>query len=485
MKKTVRNIVIMLVLLAVLGGATFFLLQLPQSGEQDNVSTADSSQESTDQEVLLSRELSTVRSIKVENSSGDFTVVQKSDSDKESPEFTIEGYEEYELNTAQLTSNVRSALNLKAIKNLGERDDLEAFGLGEDAVKLTMNYDSTDSDVVLLGNDAAESIGKYVLMNKKVYIVPSIPAYFYGSKFAYFYNDIYEINDRTIITTDKDGNEQESTGEDIISSINLSGKKFSEPISIEYNSKVVSKYLVKEPVVAESGTTAFFEMVTSLKSLTATSVVDAGITDDLLEKYGLKEPDAQIEFKLNDSEHKLSVSAKDDEGNRFLIADDKDLIYKVDNSLVEKWAEIELMKLRMSYIWIPNINDVQNLKVILDGDQVYEYNVSRTVDEEKSTESNTVYILSITDVSGNDISYDDSYQPFYMKLLSLAVFSEENAEYSDVPDVKVQYSYFDGGSDTIELYKVKDQNRYVAELNGDFNGQIRSTEVNAMLEVLP
>ena len=191
MKKTVRNIVIMLVLLAVLGGATFFLLQLPQSGEQDNVSTADSSQESTDQEVLLSRELSTVRSIKVENSSGDFTVVQKSDSDKESPEFTIEGYEEYELNTAQLTSNVRSALNLKAIKNLGERDDLEAFGLGEDAVKLTMNYDSTDSDVVLLGNDAAESIGKYVLMNKKVYIVPSIHAYFYGSKFAYFYNDIY------------------------------------------------------------------------------------------------------------------------------------------------------------------------------------------------------------------------------------------------------------------------------------------------------
>ncbi len=55
----------------------------------------------------------------------------------------------------------------------------------------------------------------------------------------------------------------------------------------------------------------------------------------------------------------------------------------------------------------------------------------------------------------------------------------------DEREMKVVYEYFGGGSDTLELYKVKDENRYAAMLNGKFNGQIRGTEVSAMLENIP
>ena len=83
------------------------------------------------------------------------------------------------------------------------------------------------------------------------------------------------------------------------------------------------------------------------------------------------------------------------------------------------------------------------------------------------------------------MDYDEGYQPFYQAVISLAVFSQEESSYSGTADVKVVYEYFDGGSDTLELYKLADSNRYAAVLNGGFNGQVRSSEVTAMLDQIP
>lgn len=83
------------------------------------------------------------------------------------------------------------------------------------------------------------------------------------------------------------------------------------------------------------------------------------------------------------------------------------------------------------------------------------------------------------------MDYSEAYQPFFQKLISLAVFSQDKVEVSGAPALEVVYKYFDGGSDTLELYRMEDQNRYAAFLNGTFNGQIRGTEVSGVLEIIP
>lgn len=482
MKKTGKYIIIMLAVLLVLGGAVALLTLLPSEDQEQEESSA-ASQSSAETITLLDQDPAEVKSVQVENSSGSYTLVPVKNGDD--LDFTLEGYEKYTLNVSQLTANVRTLLSLTASKDLGGREDLDAFGLGADAVSVTISYAQGGSETLLLGNNAGESVGKYVLKDGTVYIASGVPAGLYESKFSYFNTAIYSIPDRTEITEDEEGNEQETTALDILQEATLSGTAFPEPITLEYSEKATSTYLITEPITAETGNTYFEEMMTALKTLTADSVVEAGLSDEVLEQYGLAEPEAQIQFTLNDARHTLAVSAKDSDGNRYLIADDMDLVYQVPNSLVEKWAESSISLLRMSYVWIPNIKNVEKLTATLDGDQVYEYHITRTKNEEKSTEDNIQYDLSIQNAGGGDVSYDDAYQPFYQKLISLAVFSQDQAEHDSAPELKVVYEYFGGGSDTLELYKVKGENRYVAMLNGEFNGQIRGTEVSALREAIP
>ena len=481
MKKTGKYIIIMLAVLLVLGGAVALLTLLPSEEQEEESSAA--SQSSSETITLLDKDPAEVKSVEVENASGSYTLVPVKNGDD--VDFTLEGYEKYDLNGSQLTANVRTILALTASKDLGSREDLDAFGLGQDAASVTISYTQGDSQTLLLGNNAGESVGKYVLKDGTVYIASGVPTGLYESKFSYFNTAVYSIPDRTEITEDEDGNEQETTALDILQEASLSGTAFPEPVTLEYSEKATSTYLITEPITAETGNTYFDDMVTALKTLTADSVVEAGLSDEVLEQYGLAEPEARIQFTLNDARHTLAVSAKDSGGNRYLIADDMDLVYQVPNSLVEKWAESSISLLRMSYVWIPNIKNVEKLTATLDGDQVYEYHITRTKNEEKSTEDNIQYDLSIQNAGGGDVSYDDAYQPFYQKLISLAVFSQDQAEHDSAPELKVVYEYFGGGSDTLELYKVKGENRYVAMLNGEFNGQIRGTEVSALREAIP
>ena len=480
MKKTARNIIILLVVLLALGGAAFWLSSLPKEGDQEESSS--SGLETEERISLFDKEDTDIKSVEVKNSSDQFTILPVQEGSDLS--FTLEGYEDYDFNKSVLAANVRTMLGFKPLKELGSQDKLDAFGLGSDGTRVTVNYKDGGSDELVLGGASPETTGKYVLKDGQVYIISGVPDAFYSGKFSYFYTSVYTIPDMVDVTVDDEGETSETTTTDKLDSFTVSGAGFTDPISIKPSSRYLSGYGITEPVTAESGNTKFNELVTSLKSLEASSVVDAGVTDEKLEQYGLTEPDAKLSFSLNGVEHELSVSAKDSDGMRYMLADDNDLVYQVDNSAVANWAEVSVMDLRMSYVWIANIKDVKGLKVTLDGEE-HSFDITREKNEEKSTDNSTEYdITKITDGAGNTVEYDD-YQPFYQKLISVAVFSMDKAEYSGAPAVKLEYEYFGGGTDTVEYYEIPGMNRYAAVLNGGYNGQVRGTDIDAVLKLIP
>ena len=266
----------------------------------------------------------------------------------------------------------------------------------------------------------------------------------------------------------------------------LSGTHLEQPIVIDYDESKISTYLITQPIVAESGSNTFTEIVTALKSLTVDSAVAVGRTQETLEQYGLAEPYTQIVFDMNGEDHTLAVSAADSEGNRYLIADDNDVVYQVASSTVDSWAEAELLDLRMSYVWLPNIKDVSAMILTTGDGTEYRFDVERVVNEEESTEDETEYDLVVTNGDGQSVDYEN-YQDFYQLALSQAVLSTDTVEYSQEDlTLEITYEYFDGSeADVITYCAVPDQEqRLAALLNGGYSGMVRRSEVESLIESL-
>ena len=492
MKKNLRYLIIMLAVLVVLGGgAAALLLTQPTESEEDSSSTS-----STVTETVIDREDSEIASIQVKNPSASFQILpleqetassEEDEDSTESVQFTIDGYQDYYLDTSEVTGAATTVVGITASKNLGEQEDLEQFGLsGDSATQVTVKYTDGSSDEFTVGNEAGESSGRYILKDGVVYISSSFSGALLGTPLDFIQTEVYSVDDLVEEVTDEEGNTSENTVTDVLYHMELSGTNLEEPIVIEYDETKISTYLITQPVIAESGSNQFTEVLTALKSLTADSVAAVGRTQENLEKYGLTQPYAQIVFNMNGEDHTLAVSEKNSDGNRYLIADNKDVIYVVAADTVTSWADADLMDLRMSYVWLPNIKDVSSMTLTVDGSAEYRFDVEQVLNEEESTEDEPSYDLVVTNGDGNSVDYEN-YQDLYQSVLSLAVLSADKVTYNeDAPVLEVTYEYFNGSDpDTITYYAVDDQNeRYAALLNGGYSGLVRRSEVTKVIEQL-
>ncbi len=477
MKKNLKYTLIMLAVLVVLGGGLAALLLFPAQQEE---APASSSETSSAEETVMERDSAEVASVEVEGPEGSYTLVPVGDGEN----FTVEGFEDLDVVYSSVNNSVNSLVSIHSSKNLGSRDNLEDFGLsGENATRVTLTYEDGGSDQLVLGGTAAESTGRYVLKDGSVYIASALASQLFGNVCGYLNTELYTIGDRTEETTDEDGNASTETLEDILYNLKLSGANFPEPIEITYHDGQTGTYMMSSPVLAESGNGTFTTLVESLKAPTATGVAAAKPTEEQLEEYGLAEPAATAEFDLNNETHTLSVSKADKEGTRYLLLDDRDVIYTVSDDTVSAWADTTVMKLRMSYIWIENITNVERLTLTVEGDMVYRYDVTRTKNEETSTEDSITYDLTIQNAGGETVDYEN-YQGFYKQLIAVAALNTDKPEYGGTPELTIRYEQFDGGTDTVEYYAVG-EDRYAAEINGQFGGQVRRSELDKLIGLLP
>lgn len=494
MKKSIRALLIMLAVLVVVGGgaAALLLTQPDTAAEESSSSTSVSTEE------VINRDTEEISSVSVTNPNASFVLVpvdqetttsseEDSSSSSTSTQFTIQGYEGFDLNTSSVTGAVDTVVSIYASKNLGEQEDLEQYGLtGDAATTVEVQYTDGTSDELVVGNEAGESAGRYILKDGIVYISSSFSGALLETPLYFINTEIYSVADRTEETVDSEGSSSTTTLSDVLYHMELSGTHLEQPIVIDYDDSKISTYLITQPIVAESGSNTFTEIVTALKSLTVDSAVAVGRTQETLEQYGLAEPYAQIVFDMNGEDHTLAVSAADSEGNRYLIADDNDVVYQVASSTVDSWAEAELLDLRMSYVWLPNIKDVSAMILTTGDGTEYRFDVERVVNEEESTEDETEYDLVVTNGDGQSVDYEN-YQDFYQLALSQAVLSTDTVEYSQEDlTLEITYEYFDGSeADVITYCAVPDQEqRLAALLNGGYSGMVRRSEVESLIESL-
>ena len=216
---------------------------------------------------------------------------EDSSSSSTSTQFTIEGYEGFDLNTSSVTGAVDTVVSIYASKNLGEQEELEQYGLtGDAATTVEVQYTDGTSDELVVGNEAGESAGRYILKDGIVYISSSFSGALAGNAPVFINTEIYSVADRTEETVDSEGSSSTTTLSDVLYHMELSGTHLEQPIVIDYDESKISTYLITQPIVAESGSNTFTEIVTALKSLTVDSAVAVGRTQETLSSTVWRSP---------------------------------------------------------------------------------------------------------------------------------------------------------------------------------------------------
>ena len=480
MKKTTKNIIIALAVLLVLGIAAAVLMLTGTPAEEEAESSSSASSEAA--EKLIDRSITEVKNIVVESAeSGETLTLLPTKSDPESEEndtFTIEGWED----EAVLTSNVQNlAIRFYSVtpsKGIGTVQNLSEYGLsGDGQYKGTVTYTDGTKDTIIIGSEAGESYGRYILYNDLVYIAP-VSTYLTQSKYEFIDKAVIAIPNP--VTEDAEGNETE--GQPELESLHLSGTNYPQEIHMGLSDDEVLSYDITEPIYAGANSSKIDGLIEQLQNVTASGVVAVQATEDEIEKYGLDEPVAIAEYQISGEKHTIRLGEKTS-GLYGMMVDDNKTIYTIAEASVDSWANVSLYDLRDGFIRLPYIKSVQKLTVTAaDGTDVYD--IVRIEDEERSTETTPYYNLEVSK-NGKEIEYDN-YQPFYQMLLGVSLLNEDIREPEGDPLLTIRYDYFDGKTEEISFYADPNaERRCIATLNGQPTGAVRSTDIEAILEAKP
>lgn len=480
MKKTTKNIIIALAVLLVLGIAMAVLLLTEPKPETEPETSAPSAGFELMDPIIdnTPADYKKIELTKSENGEvWTMIPIKGTENSEENDAFTFEGWEDQPVMNSNVTDIAYDFYYFRPTKEIENVDDLAAFGLSGDGlfkVVATLNDGSTDT--FLVGHEAGETYGRYVLYEDHVYILP-ISLYITRAKTDFISTSVLTIPNMTDYVT-----ENGIAIETLMSSIRFSGTNYPEEVLIQYSDDAVLYYEMSEPIFTGANTTRIDEIIAQLQDLKADAVAAVNVTDEELKVYGLDEPSTVIDFELNFEKHQLRLGSLV-KGMYSLMIDDNKTVYMVSEDTVSTWCNPSLFDLRDGFIRLPNIKGVKKLTVTsAEGTETYD--AKRIKNEEKSTEKVPFYDLEITR-NGKAVDYDTMYQPFYQSILSVYVMNEELREPQGEPVFTVRYEYYDDQNlepEEVSFYKDPQNDRqYIATFNGQASAIVRASNVEEVL----
>lgn len=466
-KKLIILIIIALVVIVITSIAVFFTQ--PKKEENDNKANINLTYSALEIIKIIDKSQEEMKSIKVQNTLGEYSVISLEENN-----YTIQGLEDVKLNDIMVSSLVNSVFQITAIKEITQYESLADFGLDEQGeATVTIKYNNDETDKLVFGLSSPSSGGTYVLKSEKVYIAELNSSYLFQSGLDFIDTKLIDI--ANVEETDNEGNE--SIASDKITHLLLTGAAFEEPIEIIENNDLTlmapNKMIL--PIKADVNSSRFAEIVTQLKAVTASKAVKIIENYEDFVQYGLDKPYAQAEYTLNGESHTIKISDKNENGTHYITVDDINVIYEISSAAVSGWCDAEVMDVRASYVFTANIDEVKKL-TLKHEEKLYIYEVTRKVDEEKSTEKNKKYIMN-AELNSKSINYEE-YQSVFSQMLGLSVFSSEKENYgAENPEYSIEIINFNEEKTEISFYKIENTERYAIKINGEYTGLIRTQEL--------
>lgn len=479
MKKSVKYLLIILAVVLVLGAAVLTLVLTDPNRNAEEESSVVSENTIS----LISKEAAEVASMEVSfrgDQEGSYTLLPKEASEEDAEQtFTIAGLEGLTLKESALESVASFGHSLTATKDLGTVDGLAEYGLEEPqiSVKVTFTDGSTFSYEV---GDETPNGGYYVkTADSDNLYVSSLGANLLKKKL--------QLVDTTILSiTAPESEESAASGTEatnVFNSLKLSGANFAEPIEISYkpDSTLMTTFRIVKPREIGCDDEKISTITASLEALSADDVAAVYPDDALLEDYGLAEPLSKLEFTANDTETHTLITGNRTDAGTYVMVDDVPVVYLVANATVSEWADASLYDLRVSFLILPYIDDVEQVKIET-ADTTHSFTLTRTVDEENSTEEDISYNLTVKGTAGQDLTID-TFKKFYQVVIGVQLFGTTEEEPAGKPYLTLTYGYYDTDqTDVVEFYESKESDRtYIAVVNGQVDGTVKMTTLDSLL----
>lgn len=467
MKKSTRNLIIIAVCIAALGGTTAVL----------SLSGGGSSSSSTASIELISKKSEDIASMQVTNQKGSYTLIpvttklsSKSSGSSSGPSdvtYTVKELTGVSVNTSETGSVIKNGFSLAATRNLGTVSSLGDYGLKNPKATVKVTFKDGSTFNYKIGNTTATDTSAYYMCgidSSTVYIVAIDSGLLEDAK--YFVNkEILSI-----------GN---SSGNNDFTGIKLSGTNYPQTVQI---SKKNSGLKITSPQEYDIDFSKLNSLQSELASLTAQTVEAVNPNAETLASYGLDKPCAVCEFTVNKGSYKLTAGKKD--GNYYVMLGNTNTVYGVSQDSVTAWADSGLFGLRQKIILMKSTSAVKSI-TLTSGSTVNVINVKRTEktsSKSSSSGSTPEYSYTVTGNNGKSLSYDSNFSNFYEKLAEITILENADNKPSGSPALTVEYTYFNSNDkDKIEFYDAGNR-RYTAVLNGNVFGNVTVDDINSVNE---
>ena len=419
--KNQKKMLIVLAVAAVVLAALYFFVISPLITADDGTGDEETQKPLEDEiineagRVLLfpHYERAQIQAVEIYNSFGKYTVYRNAEDT-----FVLNGFESVSIDPTFLSSIIVGAGYPLTMSRIAENaEDLSEYGL--DAEKddpAWYRLKTTD------GNEYKVFIGKMLVSNAGYYVRKD------GSSSVYAVSN--SLLDAMLLGKENVVAKQFTPAISTTGVMNVSKfavAKDGEPVASvrvltedEANDLGLTvRYQLVEPAGYNLNVTTYTSALEKFTSFEATNIVAVGLTNSKLKKYGLDNPAYSVYFDYDGEECFLSISEKNEEGNYYVAAADKEVIAEVSADKLD-FLDLDVIRWVDQPVFMVNINEVAQIKIESD-------RISETFNLEGEGQE-----LVVTASSGYlpDVS---NFRQFYKTLLCIYIQG-----YSELSDEEIE-----------------------------------------------
>ncbi len=429
-------------------------LVLNKDGKLDNNSYGD----------LISYTPSDIKKIDIENESGTYTVLAKTEKTKneetgeettDATVYTLVGYEDINMQSGgpDTIANDCCAVSFLSVADI-TGDNASDFGFDSPRATVKTTFTDDTSCTIIVGDVAPNQSGTYIMFGK--------------NKTVYLVNDeqvdglLFSVLDLMPLTVNDSAT---STENSFFESVTISGSAFKQSIEIRPNEDkaIDSSFVMISPKKMYVSEVEAANISGAIRGLYAEKAVCVNPSDSQLSKYGLKNPYAKISAIYPDATITLRAS-KPKEDNVYIISENN-IIYQMKASAVP-WVSTSVDKLTPDVVIDPNFESLSKI-VVTDSSGTYTFDTTTVTESTESADGVAEDTTSTTAIYKGKTLDADNFSVFYHNIGNMKNAGKATQNGSGKPVLTISLSYSTGrATDTIKVYPTG-SSKYIAELNGN------------------
>lgn len=455
--KLFRNIFISVVLLALLGGAYYAVMKMPdESSEISSDIPEDSSQNDI---TAFKTDIKDISELYIKNETDEYTIisetVKEKNSDGEEIEKTVYKIKNSNIDysSSMLQSQCYSFINISAFNELETEN--EEYGLNSPAATAEIRLKNGSSTKIIIGNKVIGGNGYFAKINEKLYNVSE----YFGECVMKSANS---FRDKNIASFDMANLKKFN--------LNKDGTVIKiRPIKKEEENKFskMTAFVMTEPKYVGVSADYLNKISEQITGITANEFVSDSKSD--FAGYGLASPILTFEFADGETDITVHFGSKSDDNEVYANVDGKDTVFTTDGVLFDVLSQITAEALADKLCNLVNIDDIKSVTV---------------------ESSNKKYTLSVKGKDDNMKYYldgknanEEAFKKAYQAIIGITSNGFAEKEVSSDAEYTVTYKYKDNTVQTAK-YISYDERNYVLDLGGNREYTVLKKKLSEMMSAI-